>query len=101
WRGWPMTFSRNPKSFTHGRAFALPSEPKVGAVCLNWACTDLRGGRGAILVPTAILLLQPERSFAASRLFCRRSGFALLLRSHRVRRLRVSHASPGGVASTL
>src|SRR5262245_35553996 len=28
--------------------------PKVGAVCLNWACTDLRAGRGAILVPTAI-----------------------------------------------
>jgi hypothetical protein len=53
-QSWPMTSSRNPKSFTHGRVFALPSPPKVGAVCLNWARTDLCGGRGVILVPTAI-----------------------------------------------
>jgi RNA-directed DNA polymerase len=28
--------------------------PEVGAVCLNWACTDLCGGRSAMGVPTAI-----------------------------------------------
>src|SRR5262249_38854053 len=49
-----MTSSRNPRSFTHGQAFALPSPPKVGAVCLNWARTDLCGGRGVTCVPTAI-----------------------------------------------
>jgi 2-polyprenyl-3-methyl-5-hydroxy-6-metoxy-1,4-benzoquinol methylase len=29
---------------THGQAFVLPSPPKVGAVCLNRARTDLCGG---------------------------------------------------------
>jgi len=28
--------------------------PKVGAVCPNWACTDLCGGRSVMSVPTAI-----------------------------------------------
>jgi hypothetical protein len=28
--------------------------PKARAVCLNWACTDLCGGRSAMTVPTAI-----------------------------------------------
>src|SRR5437660_8474706 len=28
--------------------------PEVGAVCLNWARTDLCGGRSAMSVPTAI-----------------------------------------------
>src|SRR5262245_15624647 len=49
-----MTSSRNPRSFTHGQAYALPSPPKVGAVCLNRARTDLSGGRGVTCVPTAI-----------------------------------------------
>src|SRR5215468_4538757 len=49
-----MTSSRNRRSFNHGQAFALPSPPKVGAVCLNWARTDLCGGRGGTCVPTAI-----------------------------------------------
>jgi hypothetical protein len=30
--------------------------PKVGAECLNWARSDLCGGRGVIPVPTAIYL---------------------------------------------
>ena len=30
--------------------------PKVGAECLNWARSDLCGGRGVIPVPTAIPL---------------------------------------------
>src|SRR5262245_46926791 len=33
---------------------ASPSLPKVGAVCLNWVRTDLRGGRRVTCVPTAI-----------------------------------------------
>src|SRR5438093_9827084 len=33
--------------------------PKVGAVCPNWARTDLCGGRSVMSVPTAIL--QPDR----------------------------------------
>ena len=34
---------------------ALPSHtPKVGAVCPNWARTDLCGGRSVMSVPTAI-----------------------------------------------
>ena len=28
--------------------------PEVGAVCLNWARTDLCGGRAVMRVPTAI-----------------------------------------------
>jgi hypothetical protein len=32
--------------------------PKVGAECLNWARSDLCGGRGAILVPTAIISIE-------------------------------------------
>src|SRR5262249_8315144 len=49
-----MTSSGNPRSFIHGHTFALPSPPKVGAVCLNRARTDLRRGRGVTCVPTAI-----------------------------------------------
>src|SRR5262249_26097457 len=49
-----MTFSRNPRPFIHGRVFALPSPPKVGAVCLNWARPELCGGRRVTCVPTAI-----------------------------------------------
>src|SRR3974377_1927824 len=49
-----MTFSRNPKPFIHVQAFASPLPPKVGAVCLNRARTDLCGGRRVISVPTAI-----------------------------------------------
>ena len=30
----PMTFSRNPTSFIRGQAFASPSPPSVGAVCM-------------------------------------------------------------------
>src|SRR6516162_9744907 len=37
------------------RSFCRHS-PEVGAVCLNWACTDLSGGRGVTCVPTAIAL---------------------------------------------
>jgi hypothetical protein len=51
-----MTFSRNPRSFIRGQAHALPSLPKVGAVCLNRARADLCGGRGVTCVPTAIEL---------------------------------------------
>src|SRR5262245_48381991 len=36
------------------RQAASPSPPKVGAVCLNWARTDLCGGRRATCVPNAI-----------------------------------------------
>ena len=32
--------------------------PKVGAVCLNWARTDLCGGRSAMGVSTAIVELR-------------------------------------------
>src|SRR6266481_3629886 len=32
----------------------LAVTPKVGAVCPNWACTDLCGGRSVMSVPTAI-----------------------------------------------
>jgi hypothetical protein len=31
--------------------------PKVGAECLNWARSDLCGGRGVIPIPTAIEFL--------------------------------------------
>ena len=38
-----------------GTKSALPSHtPKVGAVCPNWARTDLCGGRSVMSVPTAI-----------------------------------------------
>src|SRR5215468_4358614 len=57
-----MTSSRNPRSFTHGQACALPSPPKVGAVCLNGARTDLCGGRRVTCVPTAILSLHCSQS---------------------------------------
>ena len=36
-----------------GARFAV-THPGVGAVCPNWACTDLGGGRGVTCVPTAI-----------------------------------------------
>ena len=36
---------------TTGRKFASPSPPKVGAVCLNWARTDLCGGAQGNLRP--------------------------------------------------
>src|SRR5215475_9712161 len=57
-----MTSSRNPRSFTHGQACALPSPPKVGAVCLNGARTELCGGRRVTCVPTAILSLRCSHS---------------------------------------
>jgi RNA-directed DNA polymerase len=44
-------FSRNPRSFTRGQVFALPSAPKVGAVCLNRARTDLCGAARGNLRP--------------------------------------------------
>ena len=34
-------------------AYTLPSSPKVGARCLNWARRVLCGGRTATCVPTA------------------------------------------------
>ena len=43
--------------------------PEVGAVCLNWACTVLCGGRSAMSVPTAIrteLLHCSERTVSAT-----------------------------------
>src|SRR5262245_15976528 len=70
-QSWPMTSSRNPRSFIHGRAFALPSPPKVGAVCLNWARTDLCGGRRVTCVPTAILSRASARCPHLTH-FCRR-----------------------------
>src|SRR5215831_17927745 len=33
--------------------------PKVGAVCPNWARTDLCGGRSVMSVPTAIWRIRP------------------------------------------
>jgi hypothetical protein len=36
------------------RKSEMPSQPKAGAVCLNWARTDLSGGRPVMGVPTAI-----------------------------------------------
>src|SRR5262245_18455256 len=47
------------RSRTEG--FASPSLPKVGAVCINWARTDLRGGRRVTCVPTAICPGGPVR----------------------------------------
>ena len=48
-----------------GTKNALPSHtPKVGAVCPNWARTDLCGGRSVMSVPTAIgaqLAMQVDR----------------------------------------
>ena len=38
--------------------------PEVGAVCLNWACTVLCGGRSAMSVPTAIQTSAPPKSSA-------------------------------------
>jgi len=37
--------------------------PEVGAVCLNWARTDLCGGREVTRVPTAIKPLQAKIHF--------------------------------------
>src|SRR5215472_3062280 len=42
----------NPSSV--GKCSLCRQTPKAGAVCLNWACTDLCGGRSAMTVPTAI-----------------------------------------------
>jgi hypothetical protein len=45
-----------------GQSDDLPSiKPKVGAECLNWARSDLCGGRPVMGVPTAFL--RPYRSF--------------------------------------
>ncbi len=44
---------------TTARPVFEPATPKVGAVCPNWARTDLCGGRSVMSVPTAIL--QPDR----------------------------------------
>src|SRR5215468_9965537 len=66
-----MTSSRNPRSFTHGQACALPSPPKVGAVCLNGARTDLCGGRRVTCVPTAIRSRRCSDSVCFLKNFCR------------------------------
>ena len=34
--------------------------PEVGAECLNWARSDLCGGRSAMTVPTAIVGTPPQ-----------------------------------------
>ena len=41
--------------------------PKVGAECLNWARSDLCGGRGVIPVPTAIIWLYAQFTTERSR----------------------------------
>ena len=51
--GWPTTFFRNPILHPWPNA-ALPSSPKVGAVCVNPARAALCGGRSVTTVPTAL-----------------------------------------------
>jgi hypothetical protein len=46
------TTSPNPSSLARGQI--CRQTPEVGAVCPNWARTDLCGGRSAMGVPTAI-----------------------------------------------
>jgi len=58
--------------------------PKVGAECLNWARSDLCGGRGVIPVPTAIL-----RQAMASRQIKSRHRYRLGIMDYR------SAATPG------
>ena len=49
----------------HAALRSLRSSPEVGAVCLNWARTDLCGGRSAMSVPTATLpILRGCESFS-------------------------------------
>ena len=55
-RSWSTTSFPSLESFIPGRKRALPSKPKVGAECLNWACSDLCGGPSAMMVPTAIII---------------------------------------------
>jgi hypothetical protein len=45
-----------------GHYRASPSTPEGGAVCPNWARTDLCRGRPAMGVPTAIISAQVEMS---------------------------------------
>ena len=52
-------------------AYSLPSSPKVGARCLNWARRVLCGGRTATCVPTATA---PSKSLAVSSAAGRRLG---------------------------
>jgi hypothetical protein len=46
WTGWPMAFSRKQKSFIHGRTFAFPSPPKMGAECPVASVRLCAGGAG-------------------------------------------------------
>jgi hypothetical protein len=50
---------RLPPKTAHHSSVAKPTlrrqTSKVGAVCLNWARTDLCGGRSAMSVPTAMI----------------------------------------------
>ena len=47
--------TENPSSMA--RCALRRQAPEVGTGCLNWARPGLCGGRGAILVPTAIISL--------------------------------------------
>jgi hypothetical protein len=52
--------------------------PKVGAVCPNWARTDLCGGRSAMSVPTAIRnQSQPDRGLHLENLGSRDSPLSI------------------------
>ena len=44
---------RNRESFIRGPRALRRQTPEVGAVCPNWARTDLCGGREVTRVPTA------------------------------------------------
>jgi hypothetical protein len=66
-RSWPRTFSRNPKPFIHGRAFASRHTPEVGAGCLNWARPDLCGVAPCKCVQLSRLRWRSWQSLASSR----------------------------------
>jgi RNA-directed DNA polymerase len=57
----PTTGSRNRESFIRGQRGASPLDTQGGAVCPNWARTDLCGGRGVTRVPTAKVIGAPQR----------------------------------------
>lgn len=52
--GSPANGFRPHAYFTRGQRIGSPSEPEVGAVCLNWARTDLCGRYRATGIPTAV-----------------------------------------------
>ena len=60
WIGSPANGFRLRASFTLGQRIGSPSEPEVGAVCLNWARTDLCGGCRVTGIPTAIANTWPS-----------------------------------------